>query len=75
MQPDFFDVVSLELAMLVITVRLFERDRNNIEHVRGLLEDVVHLFKRAVTCLRVEKVHDRENNGVADTGQLRTRSE
>lgn len=59
------DVLALELSMLVIAVWLLEGNADAVEHIRGLLEDVIHLFEGAVSCLRVEEINGREDAGVS----------
>lgn len=66
---DLLNVISFELTMLVVTVRLVERDRNNIEHVRGLLEDIIHFLERAISCLGVEEPDGWEDAGVTGRRQ------
>lgn len=60
----FFDIFSLKLTMLVVTVRLVKRDRYNVEDIRRPLEDVIHLLERTVSCLGVKEPHSREDAGV-----------
>ena len=60
-----FEVLWLELAVLVVAVGLLDRVRDGIENIRGLLEDVVHLFKGTVTSLGEEEVHRGEDESVA----------
>lgn len=59
------EVLGFEVAMLVVAVRLFERVRRGVEDICGLLEDVVHLLKRAVASLGVEEVDNWEDERVA----------
>lgn len=55
------EVLRLEVAVLVVVVRLLERDRDNIENVGRLLEDFVHLLKGSLLGLWEEEVGDRQN--------------
>lgn len=68
---NLLNVLGLEVSVLVITVRFFERDRDDVEDIRRLLEDVVHFLERAVPCLWIEEPDDRENACVAARRQLR----
>mgnify|MGYP007115606517 CR=1 FL=1 len=63
-------VLRLELAMLIIAVRLFDRDRRGIPNACRLLEDGVHFFQGAVARFRVEEVHTRNHEEVAANASL-----
>jgi hypothetical protein len=60
----------LLVAVFVVHEWLFDRDRNDVEDVCGLLEDHVHLFQRPVPSLGEEEVDKREDDGV-DYGENR----
>lgn len=62
---ELLDILSLELSMLVVAVRLLKRNGDTVKYVRGLLEDVIHLLKRAVSCLWVEEIDNREDASVS----------
>lgn len=55
------EILWLEVAVLVIVIRLFERDRDNIENVGRLFEDFVHLLEGSLLGLWEEEVRDRQN--------------
>jgi hypothetical protein len=56
----------LLVAVLVIHERLLDRDRNDVEDVRRLLKDHVHLLQRPVPGLREKEVDDGEDGEVDD---------
>lgn len=58
-------VVDEKFAVLTIAVGLVASDGDSIEYAVGLVEDRVHLFKRAVGSFRIEEVDNREDEGVA----------
>lgn len=62
---SLLEELRLELTMLVVAVRLLDRDGNGVEDVCGLLEDGVHLFQGAVARLGEEEVHGGEHKCVA----------
>ena len=62
---NLLDILLLELTVLVVAVRLIEGIRNNVENVRTLLENIVHLFQGAKTSLGKEEVHAGKNKRVA----------
>lgn len=58
------EVLWLEQTMLIVAVGFFDRNGNRIEDVRGLLENIVHLFQGATACLGEEEVYNREDECV-----------
>ena len=65
MAGSLLQVLRFELAMLIIAIRLLNGDSNDIEDIRRLLEDSVHLFKGPVAGLREEEVHTGEHECVS----------
>lgn len=69
---SLLNVLGFELAMLIVTIRLLDRMRDGVEHVRGLLENVVHLFQGTVAGLGEEEVDTWEHERVAGIVSLGT---
>ena len=63
-----FEELLLLVAVFVVHERLLDGDRDDVEDVRRLLEDHVHLFQRPVSGLREEEVDDGED-GEVDNGE------
>lgn len=61
---NLLEVLWLEQTMLIVAVGLLDRNGNGIEDVRGLLEDIVHLFQGTTACLGEEEVYNREDKCV-----------
>lgn len=61
-----FQVLRLELPLLVVSVRFLERYGDHVEHIRRLLEDAVHFLERAIAGFWEEEVDHREDEGVAE---------
>jgi len=60
----------LLVAVFVVHKWFLDRDRNDVEDVRRLLEDQVHLLQGSVSCLWEEEVDQREDEGI-DDGEYR----
>ena len=61
---DLLEVLWLEQTVLIVAVGFFDGNGNRIEDVRGLLENIVHLFQGATACLGEEEVYNREDECV-----------
>lgn len=62
---SLFNVLSLELSVLVKTVWLFDRDGHDVKDVGRLFENGVHFFKRAKLRLGEEEVDAWEHERIA----------
>jgi hypothetical protein len=58
-------VVNEQFTVLAIAARLITSNLDNTEDGLGLAEDRIHLLQGAVGRLRVEEIHNREDEGVA----------
>lgn len=58
-------VVDEKLSVLAVATGLFACDAYEVEDRRCLVEDGVHLLKRAICGFGVEEVHDGEDHKVA----------
>ncbi len=58
-------VIDQHFTVLAKAMRLVLCSPYHREDVLGLVENRVHLFERAISGLRVEKVNDREDESIA----------
>ena len=58
-------VIDQQLTTLAIASWLITSNFDDCKKAAAFAEDAVHLLERAVGCLRIEVIYDRENEGVA----------
>ena len=58
-------VFWLQISVLVVAVRLVNRNGNSIEDICRLLEDSIHLLQRAIASFGEEEVDTWEHESVA----------
>lgn len=59
------EVLRLELTVLIVAEGLLDRNSDNVENIRRLLEDVVHLLQRTAASLGEEEVYKGEDERIA----------
>lgn len=61
----FFEVLWLQLAMLIVAEWLLDRNSNSVEDIRRLLENGIHFFQGAIASFGEEKVHKGEDKRIS----------
>lgn len=64
---SLFEVLWLELTVLIVTIRLLDGDLDDVEDIGGLLEDGVHFLQGTVACFWEEEVDCRKHKEIAVT--------